>query len=162
MLHYPKYYHTQHEKCLYLEFFWFVFFRISNESGNLLCISHFSVQMRRNMDQKTRNTKNFYALTVLTIGRAIADWKKWEAKAVQHFTSLITFYSNVLFLYPLKTTENLWFSEVFKKYRKRTLCQNELNVQSVIKDKNQFNTLIFYQAFIKLNYFCLCGEQTYI
>ena len=162
MLHYSKYQQTQHQKCPYLEFFWFVFFRISNEFGNLLCKSHFSVRMHRNKDQKTRNTKTFYALIVLTIGRERTDWKKWEAKAVQHFTSLITFYSNVLFLYPLKITEKLWFSEVFKKYRKRTLCQNELNVQSVLKDKNQFNPLILYQTFIKLNYFCLCGEQTYI
>ena len=30
------------------------------------------------------------------------------------------------FLYPLKTSENLWFSDVFKGYRKRSLAKNVL------------------------------------
>ena len=31
------------------------------------------------------------------------------------------FYANVPFLYPLKTSENLWFSDVFRGYRNGTL-----------------------------------------
>ena len=31
------------------------------------------------------------------------------------------FYSSVTFLYPLKTSENLWFSDVFRGYRNVTL-----------------------------------------
>ena len=31
------------------------------------------------------------------------------------------FQVNVVFLYPLKTSENLWFSDVFRGYRKGTL-----------------------------------------
>ena len=32
------------------------------------------------------------------------------------------FQANVPFLYPLKTSENLWFSDVFRGYRKGTLA----------------------------------------
>ena len=31
------------------------------------------------------------------------------------------FHSTCLFLYPLKTSENLWFSDVFRGYRKRSV-----------------------------------------
>ena len=33
------------------------------------------------------------------------------------------------FLYPLKTSENLWFSDVFKGYRKRLVAWNGLRLQ---------------------------------
>ena len=33
-----------------------------------------------------------------------------------------------LFLYPLKTSENLWFSNVFRKYRERPVVLNEWNL----------------------------------
>ena len=36
------------------------------------------------------------------------------------------FYATGLFLYPLKASENLWFSDVFKKYRKRPVAWNGL------------------------------------
>ena len=36
---------------------------------------------------------------------------------------------NVAFLYPLKTLENLWFSDVFWGYRKRILVWNGLRVE---------------------------------
>ena len=38
------------------------------------------------------------------------------------FECLNPFQANVLFLYLLKTSENLWFSDVFRAYRKRTLA----------------------------------------
>ena len=36
-------------------------------------------------------------------------------------TLLNQFHATGLFLYPLKTSENLWFSDVFGGYRKRTV-----------------------------------------
>ena len=36
------------------------------------------------------------------------------------------FHANDLFLYPLKTSENLWFSDVFRGYRKRPMARNGL------------------------------------
>ena len=36
------------------------------------------------------------------------------------------FHQTGLFLYPLKTSENLWFSVVFRGYRKRSVVWNEL------------------------------------
>ena len=35
------------------------------------------------------------------------------------FFSINSFYTTGLYLYPLKTSENLWFSDVFRRYRKR-------------------------------------------
>ena len=41
----------------------------------------------------------------------------------EHFITetINPFYSNVTFLYPQKTSENLWFSDVFRGYRNVTL-----------------------------------------
>ena len=49
------------------------------------------------------------------------------------------FQANVPFLYPLKTSENLWFSEVFRGYRKGTLAWNGLIEQhfSIIEKKSK-------------------------
>ena len=38
------------------------------------------------------------------------------------------FYAIGLFLYPLKTSENLWFSDVFRGYRMRPVSWNALNM----------------------------------
>ena len=37
------------------------------------------------------------------------------------------FQPNVPFLNPLKTSENLWFSDIFRGYRNETLGENGLN-----------------------------------
>ena len=40
-----------------------------------------------------------------------------------HFTHLLKpFHATGLFLCPLKTSENLWFSDVFRGYRKRPVA----------------------------------------
>ena len=39
------------------------------------------------------------------------------------------FHANGLFWYPLKTSENLWFSDVFRGYQKRQLAWNRLTTQ---------------------------------
>ena len=42
------------------------------------------------------------------------------------FCFVNTFHATGLFLYPLKTSENLWFSDVFEGYRKRLVAWNGL------------------------------------
>ena len=37
------------------------------------------------------------------------------------------FHATGLFLYPLKIWENLWFSDIFRGYRKRTVAWNGLS-----------------------------------
>ena len=39
----------------------------------------------------------------------------------ERFWRILSFQASVFFLYPLKTSDNLWFSDVFKVYRKETL-----------------------------------------
>ena len=51
--------------------------------------------------------------------------QKWQSTKSQS-TNLHPFQANVSFLYPLKTSENLWFSDVFRAYRKGALAQNGL------------------------------------
>ena len=36
------------------------------------------------------------------------------------------FHANGLFLYPLKTSESFWFSDIFRGYRKRPVACNRL------------------------------------
>ena len=43
---------TLREKYLYSEFFWSLFSRIRIEYEQILCISPYSVRMRKNTDQK--------------------------------------------------------------------------------------------------------------
>ena len=44
----------------------------------------------------------------------------------------LTHFDSVPFLYPLKTSENLWFFEVFKGYRNGTLDKNGLNSYKIL------------------------------
>ena len=46
---------------------------------------------------------------------------------------ILTHFTPMSFLYPLKTSENHRFSDVFKGYRNVTLDQNWLNLQLIIK-----------------------------
>ena len=46
------------------------------------------------------------------------------------------FHVSGLFLYPLKTSENLWFSDVFKDYRKRPDAWNGLIIKKFSKEKH--------------------------
>ena len=47
--------------------------------------------------------------------------------------SLKRFRATGLFLYPLKTSENIWFSDVFRGYRKRLVACNGLNDKKLIE-----------------------------
>ena len=46
-------------------------------------------------------------------------------------TKLNRFQVNVIFLYPLKISENLWISDVFRGHGNRTLALNGLNSSSL-------------------------------
>ena len=48
-------------------------------------------------------------------------------------SQLNTFSTNVPLLYPLKTSENLWFSDAFRRYRSGTLVENALNASEIIQ-----------------------------
>ena len=50
-----------------------------------------------------------------------------ELRVLEHFLNLFNpFQVNRSFRYPLKILENLWFSEVFREYKKGTLAWNRL------------------------------------
>ena len=52
------------------------------------------------------------------------------------------FHATGLFLCPLKTSENLWFSDVFRVYRKRPVASNGLMSLLLIADSfNQISCL---------------------
>ena len=69
------------------------------------------------------------------------------------------FSTNVPLLHPLKTSENLWFSDVFSGYKIGTLVENGLNTVSEIEfvlmrlnmSTNQFEMPLF-RFFYKENY----------
>ena len=42
------------------------------------------------------------------------------------------FHASGLFWYPLKTSENLWFSDVFRGYQKRTVAWNGLTTWPIV------------------------------
>ena len=52
----------------------------------------------------------------------------WDlfSKTFRLLYSIYPFHTNVSLLYPLKTSKNVWFYEVFKVYRNETLVWNEL------------------------------------
>ena len=51
------------------------------------------------------------------------------------------FHDTGTFLYPLKISENLRFSDIFRKYRKRPVTQNELILRLFVKvSANSFAT----------------------
>ena len=56
------------------------------------------------------------------------------------------FLPTCLFLYPLKTSENLWFSDVFRGYRKRPVTWNEFKCSWKIHCKIlSVNYFLFYK-----------------
>ena len=66
-----------------------------------------------------------------------------------HVTQLITitinpFSTNVSLLYPLKTSENLSFTDVFRGYRSGTLVENGLRSVSTGKYKVTWSSLAFF------------------
>ena len=74
-------------------------------------------------------------------------YMEWIRGYTDFWLSLInSFHATVLFLYPLKISENFWFSDVFRGYRKRPVAWNRL---TWIKwpDKNP-DSWIFYVVLV--------------
>ena len=68
--------------------------------------------------------------------------------------------SGFAFLYPLKTSENLWFSDAFAKYKEETPGSNGLNVTAIAaksRKKSCPYCLYFDRTFEKWDYICLNG-----
>ena len=58
--------------------------------------------------------------------KKVAGWKKHLMSRKQNTTSspINPFYFTVPFLYPVKTSANQKFSDVFREYRERTVAKN--------------------------------------
>ena len=78
-----------------------------------------------------------------TIRRQSTNW----LSVFDHFEGLVLkglrtpiikpFHATDLFLYPLKISKNLWFSDVFKGYRKRSVaCNGLIKHLAVITGRN--------------------------
>ena len=66
---------------------------------------------------------------------------------------LIPFSTNVPLLYPLKTSEDLRFSDVFRGYRSGTLAENGLNNSlKILVFQRFFTVLILMQNILKKVY----------
>ena len=54
------------------------------------------------------------------------------------------FHATALYPHPVKTSENLWFSDVFRGYRKRLVPRDGLILSSPEKlsNRNDFNKLL--------------------
>ena len=58
---------SQRKKCPYSEFFWFSFFLIQTEYGEILRISPYSVQMRKNSGQNNSEYGHFLSSVLLNL-----------------------------------------------------------------------------------------------
>ena len=68
-------------------------------------------------------------------------WFLWECSVILklHSPFLKPFHTTDLFWYPLKTSENLWFSDVFRGYQKRSVAWNGLTVSWMVLAKLKLN-----------------------
>ena len=72
------------------------------------------------------------------------------------FQLINLFHTDDIYLYPPKTSENLWFSDVFRGYRKRPVAWNVLiglNHYSIINWVNNLNPANIYS-------FKVCNRNT--
>ena len=72
----------------------------------------------------------------------------------------IPFHAIDLFLYPLKTSENFWFSDVFRGYRERPVSWNGLMDLKLLKSK-KLQSLIPWSKRTYLQYVRKVLEQTW-
>ena len=114
------------EKCPYSEFFWSVFSRIRTEYGEISCISPCSARMRENTDNKNSEYGHF----------SRSDRKRSLARNAWNIT-INPFVPNAPFLYPLKTSENLTVSDVFRGSRKGASGTNGLIRGTLMLDGNK-------------------------
>ena len=77
--------------------------------------------MKERETQLTRNTGFFFFFfffffqSLLKLG----EFPLHDTASLSVIAKLNLFHATVIFLYSLKTSENLWFSDVFSWYRKR-------------------------------------------
>ena len=76
----------------------------------------------------------------------------WNVKRIFDIVNL--FHATGLFPYPLKTSENLWFSDVFRGYRKRLVAWNWISQQFSKTDTGQAALSV-----IGLHYGTWCQSQ---
>ena len=87
-------------------------------------------------------------ITILSLRKFYNRVQSFSSNIVDYFNPLQT---NVSFRHPLKTSENQWFSDVFRGYRNGTLYYGAL-----------FKRVIFTKylseacSFVKYNFMCRC------
>ena len=134
---------TLRKKCLYPELFWSAFSRIRS-------ISPYSVRKRENTDQN--NSEYWRLITLkrrcVSTVKELSQFQlfpNWNIQSCQEicfsqglrehttpcclpllkeilFLLINPFHATDLFWYPLRTSENLWFSDVFREYQKRSVA----------------------------------------
>ena len=78
-----------------------------------------------------------------------------KARKQQRIWAVIPFHATGLFLYPLKTSQNQRFSDVFMGYRKRIVARNVLALTRFLKmfnfaSKPGFFNLTFFYRYLKI------------
>ena len=76
--------HILREKCRYSEFFWSAFSCILTEYGEMRTISKYSVQMRKNVDQKNSEYWHFSRSDTQQNNHKNARTNEWGVKFVQN------------------------------------------------------------------------------
>ena len=80
-------------------------------------------------------------------------WRKYTndnfKKIWAHFNVIKPFYATCLFLYPQKTSKNLWFPSVFNGYRQRSVAWN----RSIVAIRIIFKKIISKRTWIILTHF---------
>ena len=83
------------------------------------------------IDNKNENSKVKQGIYEKIVKIKIISKKQNQLPEVFYKKSVLNpFLANVPILYPLKTPENLWFSEVFRGYKMGTLARNGLRSAS--------------------------------
>ena len=83
-------------------------------------------------------TGNFWEISFLEMAQALRKLNPTHKKGSESFfcffvlKSINPFHASGLFWYPLKASENLWFSDVFRGYQKRTVAWNGLTTWPIV------------------------------
>ena len=76
-------------------------------------------------------------------------WFKWTSFDVTTYLAFNPFHTTDLFLYPLKASENLWFSNFFRGYRMRPAAWNGLIGQYKTLTLQSIISVAVVRCFIK-------------
>ena len=75
--------------------------------------------MKERETQLTRNSGFFFFFCFFQSLLKLGEFPLHDTASLSVIAKLNLFHATVIFLYSLKTSENLWFSDVFSWYRKR-------------------------------------------